>query len=230
MKTTSLPWKLVLFAIPLSFLSLLLVVAQTNPHLTLPPAAAQTGGASEPTKPCFNCGGTGNIKCRACNNGQMECPGNCLKLSKGTWQHLDVAGHDKSELWQKFYASDGRKWGAWNQHHIGEVIEMQNGAPVNVGKCKICGGTTHVPCTTCNGTGMIICDICDGKKAVPQSWTAFNNPKLKNRPNAIVLKDGRIIFGKITMSSQTALWIKTETGETINIDRDQVKEMPPDAK
>lgn len=157
----------------------------------------------------------------------MDCPGSCLKLSREIWQHMTVAGHPPTDLWQEFYSSNGRPYGAWNQSHVGDVIEMQNGTPVNIGKCKICGGTGHVLCTKCQGTGIIVCDICDGKKVVPVSWTAFKNPKLKNPPSEFKLKDGRIIVGKITMSSQSSLWIRIETGETIKVEKADLQDAPP---
>jgi hypothetical protein len=64
-------------------------------------------GSAEPTKTCFRCNGSGKMKCPDCKSGYRDCPGPCLKLSRGTWEHLDVAGHDKSELWQRFYSPDG---------------------------------------------------------------------------------------------------------------------------
>src|SRR2546426_726189 len=106
--------------------------------------AAVSGTAD--TKPCFGCTGTGKVRCGAgCKDGLVECPGPCLRLSRGVWEHLEVAGHSPDELWQKLPESDGH-WQAWNQGHVGEVIEMQNGKAVNVGKCKTCGGTTKAKC------------------------------------------------------------------------------------
>ncbi len=207
--------------------SLLLSQAQTNLPSASPAGARQVGTSVESTKPCFKCNGTGQIKCPVCKNGQMDCPGSCLKLSREIWQHMTVAGHPPTDLWQEFYSSNGRPYGAWNQSHVGDVIEMQNGTPVNIGKCKICGGTGHVLCTKCQGTGIIVCDICDGKKVVPVSWTAFKNPKLKNPPSEFKLKDGRIIVGKITMSSQSSLWIRIETGETIKVEKADLQDAPP---
>jgi len=210
---------------------LLLSNAQTN----------ALSGTPEATKPCFKCNGTGTIKCPVCKNGQVDCPGPCLKASKGVWQHLDVAGHSPNELWQKFYTSDGQGWSAWTQGHIGQVIEMQDGKPVNVGACKICGGAGHVACKTCGGTGTVVCDICDGKKVVPVSWTPSDNPKLRKASNTsggssssgksgtIQLKDGRTVHGRITISSQSTFWIKTDTGETIKVDKNDVVDIGPGA-
>src|SRR3954469_21288641 len=130
---------------------------------------AATNSASpvrpEPTKPCFQCSGSGKTRCpvATCKNGEADCPGPCLKLSKGSWIHLDVAGHGPTELWQKFYKADGRNYAAWNQNHIGEVIQIQNGEPVNIGKCTVCGGTTRTKCAVCKGSGEVTCSLCDGK-------------------------------------------------------------------
>src|SRR2546427_614550 len=83
-----------------------------------PAGETQTAGpaSTNATRACFQCGGAGQVKCNApgCKEGMVECPGPCLKLSKGTWEHLEVAGHDPAELWQKFNQSDG-SWQAWNQ-------------------------------------------------------------------------------------------------------------------
>jgi hypothetical protein len=176
-------------------------------------AAAETGlpSQTEKTKPCFQCNGTGKMKCPvpSCKGGQADCPGHCLKLSQGTWIHMDVDGHPPTDLWQRFPKAGGG-WQAWNQNHVGEVIQIQNGNPVNVGKCPICGGTTKAKCPACNGTGEVVCSLCDGKKAVPESWSAFDNPKMKNRPSRFTLKDGRIVLGRKVMVMGSEATIRTE--------------------
>jgi hypothetical protein len=45
-------------------------------------------------------------------------------------------------VWIKFSYAGGHH--AWNQNHIGDVIEYVNGRPENKGPCQICGGTTKV--------------------------------------------------------------------------------------
>ena len=112
---------------------------------------------------CVACGGAGTVPCRAggCSGGKLDCPGPCLKLSRGEWVHLNVTGHDPNELWQKFPIANG-KYVAWNQGHVGEVIEIQNGQPVNIGRCKICRGTGKVDCSVCKGSGRITCSRCGG--------------------------------------------------------------------
>src|ERR1051326_1362470 len=143
-------WKSILLAVAFSGLSL--VQAQTNAPSTPVDASA------EPTKPCFKCNGTGQIKCPLCKDGQVDCPGSCLKLSKGDWQRQNVEGHDPNLLWRRFKWGNGYQYTAWSQSHVGEVIEMQNGVPVDIGKCKICGGTGRVACKNCGGNGTVVCD------------------------------------------------------------------------
>lgn len=183
---------------------------------------------NEATKLCFNCNGAGLVKCPSCRNGQMDCLGPCLKLSRGSWRHMNVPGHGPNELWQSFKSNNGHETKSWNQTHVGEVIGMRNGQPENIGKCKTCGGTGRLTCTRCKGAGTTVCEICDGQKVVPVAWRAFNNPKLKNKPKAIRLKDGREIVGKFTMSSGTTVWIKTEDGKTIKVDKDEIQDLPSD--
>lgn len=130
--------------------------------------AAQAAPPVPTTKPCATCSGTGGLKCRWCKEGQVDCPGPCLKLSRGKWQHMDVAGHDPKELWQKFDYGRGA-YKAWSQGHVGEVVVMQNGEPVNTGPCETCNGTTHVPCKNCRGTGKAPCPACRGTGWVPRS-------------------------------------------------------------
>lgn len=135
-----------------------------------PPAPVQPVAPAVPaTRPCVVCGGTGELKCRWCRDGRVDCPGPCLKLSRGVWERLNVAGHDPNELWQKFYNKHGG-YRAWSQGHVGQVIEMQDGEPVNIGPCKICGGAGCVPCAHCQGAGKVGCPTCRGTGSVPQPY------------------------------------------------------------
>ena len=138
-------------------------------------SASSTGslavaGPGPGEKACFQCKGTGTIPCRTCQASKMDCPGPCLKLSKGTWEHKNVAGHSPSELWITFHGA--KTFASWSQGHLGEVVVFQNGEPVNIGPCKICGGTTTVTCTVCKGQGKVPCEICSGKKFIPVTWCA----------------------------------------------------------
>ena len=121
--------------------------------------------ATEPTKTCFQCGGAGQTGCPdpKCKKGQVICPGKCMKLSVGLWEHMNVPGHPPTELWQKFrYGANGGGSVAWTQGHVGDVIEMKNGMPVNIGKCPVCGGKTVIKCPTGKGTATVACNLCAG--------------------------------------------------------------------
>jgi hypothetical protein len=200
------------------------------------PAATSTNATpaepAEPMRPCFECQGTGKSKCSVptCVGGQANCPAPCLKPTDGTWVRMNVAGHPATDLWKKFPTRNG-SYQAWNQNHSGELVQVKNGEPVNVGKCPTCGGSTKVQCSACKGSGQITCPICDGKKTVPQSWSAFDNPKLKNRPSRFTLKDGRVIVGRKTAMLGSSVSIKTEK-ETVTVQASDVvsEEKPPTQK
>ncbi len=186
------------FALPLAW-----TAAFTGKPKTARPPAGQ--------KPCFACESKGKAACTAsgCQHGQADCPAPCLKTSQGKWEHLEVAGHPPGELWQKFYYGGGSKSKAWDQAHVGEVIEMRDGEPANIGKCKTCGGTTRARCATCGGTGELPCETCESRGFVPEAWTASNNPKRKSPLSAFVFKDGRQLRGKISM--QVGRWVSITT-------------------
>ena len=129
---------------------------------------------------------------------------------------MTVAGHSLEELWQKFPSQTGIGWQAWNQDHLGDAIEYQNGKAINLGKCKLCVGTTRVPCAICQGQGQVTCPICNGKKIVSLSWSLSDSPKMKFRPKVFKLKNGREIVGKQLMVIGNDTTIHTETGD-VNI-------------
>lgn len=174
----------------------------------------------ETNKPCFNCHGTGRGKCPApnCRNGEVNCPNTCLKLSQGAWH--PVAGHPPTELWQDFQGKDGIR--SWSQAHLGQVIRMVNGNAENLGVCPTCKGATKIKCPVCKGTGEAVCTICDGKKVVPASWSAFDNPKLKVRPERIQLRDGRTLVGKVIMKSGTGVTVQVENGDKVEINQNDI--------
>jgi len=169
---------------------------------------------SKGTKVCFQCTGSNQTACLApgCKDGWTDCPGPCLKLSKGVWEHKHVDGHPDTDLWQRFHQANGTAQ-FWNQNHVGEVIDMRSGMAVNIGKCTVCGGKARVKCATCAGTGHVACSICDGKGVVPETWTAFNNPKQKNPPKSIQLKDGRTLYGKVESRVGSRVYVRTEAGK-----------------
>jgi hypothetical protein len=61
------------------------------------------------------------------------CPGNCLKPGDSRWSMVD--GH----MIAKYRVTDG--WKGFSEGHMGDVIEIINGEPFDMGKCPICGGT-----------------------------------------------------------------------------------------
>ncbi len=182
------------------------------------PEETRAGAPKAHEKICFACNGSGTIKCLAPGrvDGQVDCPGPCLRLTRGTWIHMEVAGHPPTDLWQKFSEGNGA-YSAYSQAHVGHVIAMQNGKAVDTGPCKICGGSGKVPCNVCKGTGRETCPICGGKKYVPDSWTPIDNPWLNQQPDLIRLADGRIMFGKIVSTVGTNLTLKTRDGKWLHL-------------
>ena len=77
-----------------------------------------------------------------CPNGTKACPHNCLKREDEGWTSMHVDGHPDTDVWMKF-GYEGN-WQAYNQGHIGHVIEQVNGKYVDTGVCPICRGTTKV--------------------------------------------------------------------------------------
>jgi len=181
------------------------------PEAPKSPAPATTNAASATTeagpgpgeKICFACKGEGTVSCRVpgCVEGKVDCPGPCLKLSRGVWIHMNVPGHDPSELCQKFPDRDGRGGSySFSQNHLGEVIEYENVRAVSRGPCKICGGSTRVTCNGCKGTGKQTCPICNGKNYIPVAWNPTNNPWFDSQPDVIRLADGRVLLGRVASS------------------------------
>lgn len=205
------------------------------------PLDPQTG---KPMARCPRCQGEGTTKCtaRGCVNGWVDCPGPCLKLSVGRWEHLDVPGHDPKELWRKFTYDGG--WTGWTTAHIGEVIETRNGVPTNIGKCSVCGGKGKVPCQVCHGTGRVVCAVCGGKKylraslvttpapALPPRYTAkavATAAPVRSASAAIKLKDGTTLRGRIVVTDTDAVWVRKEDGQTVQIPlKDIVSPVSPD--
>jgi len=175
-------------------------------------SAGQLFSAAEPTKECPQCRGSGLQACATkCKEGMRDCPGKCLKLSVGKWEHLTVAGHAPTELWQKFPMKGGYQ--AWNHTHVGEVVEIRDGVPTLAGKCPVCKGAAKVPCTECDGSGQAKCALCDGAGQVALS---VERPVV---PGEFPLKDGRVLKGKVMMQRGEILQIKTDDGKTHTIKR-----------
>lgn len=79
----------------------------------------------------------------SCPNGTVECPNNCLKREADGWRHLNVNGHPDMDIWMQFTNARGETV-AYNQHHIGHVIEPVNGQYTDTGTCPVCKGKTRV--------------------------------------------------------------------------------------
>lgn len=116
---------------------------------------------------CTACKGAGTIACTAkgCTQGQVTCPGKCLKLSEGKW----VKGKDDL-MWRNFGTI------MYSEHHLGDILEMKDGKLTDVGKCPICGGTTTVSCKVCDGLGTTTCALCKGLKQIPEAGLAKKCP------------------------------------------------------
>lgn len=123
---------------------------------------------------CTKCAGTGLMPCSnfACKLGKIPCDGDCLKPTEGNW----VKGKDNL-LWRRFVYPGG--FAEWSEHHYGEVIKMQAGRPVNLGKCPKCQGTLKMNCPVCGGKVTIACTACKGTKMMV--------------PNCPDCKDGKIV-------------------------------------
>lgn len=174
---------------------------------TSAPANDSLGGKS---KTCFGCQGTGQTRCAVpgCRHGSLDCPGPCLKLTKGIWEKRNVPGHtDPSERWQK--VTFGKKSGYWSSGHLGEVPTLSADGQFFSPKCTVCGGAATVTCSKCRGKGTGACALCDGKRTVPEAWSAFDHPKMKERPKRFQLQDGRTLIGRKVMIS----------GETVTLAR-----------
>ena len=199
--------------------------AVTNAASTQPAASVQPSGPGPGEKVCFACKGEGTVRCFApgCVDGQTDCPGPCLKLTRGVWIHMDVAGHSPTDLWQQFFNESGLGgYQAFNQTHVGDVIEYQNGVAVDTGKCKICGGTGKVTCSVCKGTGKVTCPICNGKKFIPIAWTPTDNPFFDSQPDIIRLTDGRVVLGRIAGQMGDDITIVTRDKKVLHVKSSEI--------
>jgi hypothetical protein len=190
---------------------------------TVTKAAPAVPVPGEREKLCFQCEGRGTVPCSAtgCLGGKVDCAGPCLKLSRGRWEHRQVDGHDPNELWQRFPNGDG-SFLFYSQAHVGEVVGMQGGRAVLMGKCEQCGGTTRANCSVCKGQGRQTCEICAGKQVIPQAWTATDNPWLNGQPDLIRLKDGRVLLGKPASNSGSKQLIRTRDGKFVSVEMSDI--------
>lgn len=114
--------------------------------------------------PCQRCLATGLVTCQGlrCKEGQIPCPGRCLKLSDSGWQRIE--GQDPNILFMIYRINGGTQ--AVSQAHIGEIFEVRFGKFYPMGACKICEKRTTVPCKVCGGSGKVVCRECQGNKVV----------------------------------------------------------------
>jgi hypothetical protein len=123
-----------------------------------------TGHDPAASADCPICTGAGQIVCKTpkCDKGTAPCPNpGCLKLSDGGW-YTKADG----KRWKKFPAKNGG-YHEWSEFHVGQVIEIADGTPINVGKCPVCGGKTTVSDPACHGTGEMACPRCSKKNDSP---------------------------------------------------------------
>src|SRR6266567_2032440 len=156
-------------------------------------------GTTEKTKTCFQCNGKAETKCSApsCLNGQADCPAPCIKLNKGVWSKQPNRP-DPKETMQLITVGGKRAY--VSSHHPGVIYVRKADGSLDMQTCTVCNGTTKVACAVCKGKGVVACPICAGKKVVPESWTAFDNPKMKSRPSHFKLKNGTVLVGRKVMA------------------------------
>lgn len=114
------------------------------------------------SKDCKMCKGEVLVECKntKCDEGKSPCPEPCLKLSEGQWTNRE------GKKWRKFPTRGGGSF-LISEGHLGEVVRMVNGDPVNQGKCTRCAGTTIADCVDCDGVGKQICKTCLAMKDAP---------------------------------------------------------------
>ncbi len=188
----------------------------------VPAPVPTTTEEAVPTKPCPRCKGTTVTKCvvPGCRAGHLVCPAPCLKLTVGRWEPLDMPGHPATDVWQKFALSDGT-WTAFNQTHVGEVVETVKGVPKIAGKCKVCEGTTKVDCKACKGTGNVSCTQCGGKGVVAITASAAVEAEPVTL-GVVRLKDGRVLNGRIVLRRGDVVMIKTEQSGMLTLHSDEL--------
>ena len=125
-----------------------------------------TGVDPAQAKPCQTCKGTGGIgKCPTpnCVDGKIPCPRPCLKLSAAR------TNKEGKKEWV-FHGKNGTTW-TFSELHEGDVVVMENGDPVDKGKCQTCDGTGKIGDPACKGTGHKLCPDCKGAGVVGPACT-----------------------------------------------------------
>jgi hypothetical protein len=120
------------------------------------------------TEPCETCEGGGAAACGAagCTLGRVTCTGPCLRKDMPGWQTANIQGSAPGELWMPFANRDGSiQW--VSQNHLGQVMEEVNGSWTLTGLCKVCNGSTRMPCPACQAKKP--CPSCNGKGQI-RKW------------------------------------------------------------
>lgn len=134
-----------------------------------------TGVDPAQAKPCETCKGTGGIgpcPTKGCVEGKIDCPGPCLKLSRGVWK-------DKDGLKVQTFQLGGGKYMWISEHHLGEVWVQEKGEMVSKGQCTVCNGTTKVDDPACKGKGHKLCPDCKGNGVTGPACTTCTNGQTK---------------------------------------------------
>jgi hypothetical protein len=212
-------------------------VKNSTPPPSAPPKVDIATG--KPLIACPRCGGTGQVKCKEpfCKDGKVDCPGPCLKLSKGIWEKRQIDGQASDELWQSI--PPGSKQ-FLSQAHCGEIPVVRGGQLTTDGVCKICKGTTKVPCSVCHGTALVICPLCKGQKEIPdprapnptsaqanaQKNTSANPASTPHPPETIHLKNGTTITGNVVIKDAESVVIRMADGKTTQISAKELATEP----
>lgn len=123
-----------------------------------------------------------------------------------------VPGHtNPNERWQR--VQSGKRSGYWSSAHVGEVPTFADGSASSP-KCTVCSGAATVTCSRCQGKGTGVCSGGrEGKKVVPASWSAFDHPKMKERPRKFQMKDGQTLVGRKVMVTSDTVTLRTVDGD-----------------
>lgn len=138
--------------------------------------------------PCPACRGTAVCQANGCKDGKMLCPATCLKKELPGWTTKKIDGYPDGMLWMVFeYKTEtGKGWQAYSQNHIGELIEYENGKPVNRGRCPKCEGSSRVTCSTCQGAAK--CAACSGAGKFLRNQTLFTLTDVQGRAMEAVVR------------------------------------------
>jgi hypothetical protein len=128
-----------------------------------PPCSTCKGTGHDPASrsDCKTCKGELTVDCsdKRCDQGMIPCPGQCLKITEGSWTKTP----DKDgKRWRSFRVKGGTH--KISDAHLGEVVKVENGELKFGTPCEICGKTGKVACPTCQGHGTLPCPTCKADK------------------------------------------------------------------